>query len=119
MRFALALLACLAALPAAADDLRYLKHPLVFGPHGFRAYEHGGPVPLTRGERAVTFGAVDRNGNRIWDPLEILAAFGPAARDVVMSFDADGDGNISLLEIRAFDDVNGGPDGFLVEFPRR
>ena len=116
MRLALALLTGLAAAPAAADDLRYLKEPLIFGPHGFRAYENGRVPALGPGERAVTFSSVDRNRNRVWDPYEIVAAFGTAARDVILSFDADADGHVSLLEIRAFDDgYTGGPDGILWE----
>ena len=116
MRLALALLTLLAA-PAAAD-MSHMSEPLIFGTHGFRSYEHGGPVQLYRREWGVTFRRVDANRNGVWDPHEIRTAFGRAARDVVMSFDADADGSITVTELRSYNDGgSGGPDGVLWERP--
>ena len=114
MRTAL-FLACVLSAPVAAEPVTWSGPPPLFGSHGFRVYEDraDGAGPH---ETALSFSAVDRNDNHRWDAPEIHAAFGPAARDIVLAFDADGDGEVTRLELRAYADAGTtGPDGTLWE----
>ena len=108
----LLLAAALVAGPAAASDL---LEPRAFWTDRVAAYEHGLAVPAPKGAIVRSFSAVDTNHNHVWDAHEIVAAFGSTSRDVVLTFDANGDGRITPREIRAFDDGRGGPDGVLFE----
>ncbi|MDJ0822723.1 MAG: EF-hand domain-containing protein [Paracoccaceae bacterium] len=111
-RTALTLALLISASPVLAQD----HHGLIFATTQFRAYERGLPVGVETAGRIVNFHEVDRNRSGAWDPGEIRDAFGHAAKDVVLSFDANADGRVSLLELRAFDDGGtGGPDGRLWE----
>ena len=111
---ALCLLAVLAAAPALAEDT---MPPTVKGNQHFRAYERGLPVGADAGARVVTFRSVDHDRDGLWEPHEIAAHFVESQRrDLLLAFDGNGDGCISLLELRAFDDGGtGGPDGLLKE----
>ncbi|MBS0125284.1 hypothetical protein [Thetidibacter halocola] len=114
--FAIKVLTLSAALltgPALASDG---VPPLVTGHVPFSAYEGGVPQGVKPGLRQYGFRAVDTNRNGFWDHPEIVAAFGKGALDALMTFDGNGDGRISLLELRAHDDGGtGGPDGILKE----
>jgi hypothetical protein len=110
---ALTLSVALLAGPALAEDW---APPLVTANHHFRTFEGGLPQGANPGMRVLGFRAVDTNRNGIWDHAEIVAAFGKSAFDAILTYDANGDGRISLLELRAHDDGGtGGPDGILKE----
>ena len=92
--------------------------PLFWNTTPVHAYEYGRPdAPLGPKTRALSFREVDRNRNGLWEPAEMRAVFDArVTRDLILSFDANADGCISLLEVRAFDDNRtGGPDGLLKE----
>jgi hypothetical protein len=114
MRTALFLALALAAPAAAEPVIRSGATPL-FGSHDFRVYEDRADATAVHAA-APSFSAVDRNDNHRWDPPEIRSAFGPAARDVVLAFDANGDGDVTRLELRAYADAGTTrPDGTLWE----
>lgn len=107
------LVALLAACPALAEDS---VPPTVTGNHLFRAYEQGLPAGADPGARQVSFRSVDTNHSGTWEPHEIERAFGHVRLDVLMTFDGNGDGYVTLNELRAYDDGGtGGPDGILKE----
>ncbi len=113
----LPLILCTLTAPALAGEAHKPYGEEYFEQFTFRAYEHGLHQPAPDGAVVIRFGQVDRNHNHIWDSHEIAYSFGPAARDVILSFDANADGRVSLLEFRAYDDGKGGPDGVLWEYP--
>ncbi len=112
MRIVSLCVACCLAAPVGAQDYR----DLVPDTNRFKAYEYGLPAGVKPKGRVIRFSQIDRNHNHVWEPYEIRRAFGPAAYDAVLSFDANADGHVTLLEFRAFDDNRtGGPDGKLWE----
>ncbi len=103
----------LLAAPALADET--LTEPLIFRSTPLKAYEHGLRGEVPKGARVISFRAIDRNRNNCWEKHEIEAVFGPATRDVLATFDGNGDNRVTRREFNALDDGNGGPDGVLYE----
>ncbi|MGR3481785.1 hypothetical protein [Salipiger marinus] len=80
----------------------------------FTVYEDALPAGVTGPVKL--FSVMDVNRSNVLEPTEIRAAFGPAAREAIMSFDANGDGRLTRTELRAYTDLGtGGPAGALIE----
>ena len=59
------------------------------------------------GDGNVTFGDLDTNGDGVIDRGEMVDHFGPRAQTALARFDANGDGYVTLNEVRSSDDPVG------------
>ncbi|WP_353472897.1 hypothetical protein PVT71_02375 [Salipiger sp. H15] len=106
--------------PIAAAVLSISLTPVVAAPAlagDFTVYE-AVPGDRSRDEgRYFSQLDLDRNGVLTWS--ELVAAYGNAAFDAIMAFDANADSMITRNEMRAYDDLGtGGPAGLLHESVR-
>ncbi|MBS0125283.1 EF-hand domain-containing protein [Thetidibacter halocola] len=59
------------------------------------------------GDGGVTFGDLDTNGDGVIDKGEMIDHFGARAQQALAKFDANGDGYVTLNEVRSSDDPKG------------
>lgn len=65
------------------------------------------PAAIAQG---VSFNDIDANGNGVLERAELESVFGANAQAALLKFDADGDGTVTLAEVREGNNA-GGNDG--------